>query len=258
MSCEVLITLYKPMSMNNGDKNMPEIDLDKFYKLLDEVIKESVKLCTKWCPDDRDWIESQGYPEKLDEDTMVTCLLRWERDTHRFRDVSRKAKNWRWDNSGGPQDVVAYCVIPDKPWYPDDRDWIEYDGNKPDLDDNAMIDVLLRVERRGKYRKSFPRRFKDWGWKQCGAPRDIVAYTIIESPDDWVTPTQEDVLVNGGELPAQYGYGDFIQEGFVVHIGNRRDVNCKYMCINGSVYTKARTLRKYTKAWKDKNVQKES
>lgn len=104
-----------------------------------------------------------------------------------------------------------------KPWYPDDRNWVEWDGQQNfNFPKHTKYEVLRRDERTCKkyYQVIYDNRYcynpqNDMWIKESKNDLDIVAYLIVESPPQptYRTPTQQDVLNSGGKLPCEVRCG---------------------------------------------------
>lgn len=67
-------------------------------------------------------------------------------------------------------------------WYPDDSgEWIEYDGSGQPVEDDIMVEILMRWER--KEERCNPEKFLalEFAWSNSGYDSDIVAYKVCKN-----------------------------------------------------------------------------
>lgn len=79
------------------------------------------------------------------------------------------------------EQVVGANTSTDSRWYPDDSgEWIEYDGSGQPVDDDEIVEALLREERKDRYYDL--QKIPAWklSWVNHGCGEDIVAYKIVK------------------------------------------------------------------------------
>lgn len=84
--------------------------------------------------------------------------------------------------NGVPLEVIEQVHVPNNDlWYPDSSgEWIEYDGSGRPVDDNEIIEALLREERKDRYYDLQKIPAWKFSWVNHGWGEDIVAYKIVK------------------------------------------------------------------------------
>lgn len=120
----------------------------------------------------------QQYLNREDSDLKILQGLLWDlKGLVGGFDVSEERESMDVKPAG------LEIINENTPWYPDDSgEWIEYDGSGQPVENNVIVDVIIKGERERKYyaQRPEPAYRWSWDWSRGFKQSRIVAYKIVK------------------------------------------------------------------------------